>query len=159
MTSAAPFVSTVMAVEPQWTDYNGHMNMAYYNVLFDRCCDQAFDLLGIGAAYATERRLTIYTAEVHVCYVQELHQGHEVTVTFQLLDADAKRLHAYQEIRHVDGWLAATSESLALHVDMSGPKVAPFPADRLAALESMRSAHAALSQPDRAGRRIAIPRK
>ena len=75
------------------------------------------------------RKLTIYTAEVHVCYVQELHLGDKVTVSFQLLDHDDKRLRAYQEIRHVDGWLAATSESLSLHVDMSGPKVAPFPAD------------------------------
>ena len=49
------------------------------------------------------------------------------TVTFQLIDHDAKRLRAYQEIRHVDGWLAATSETLSLHIDMSGPKVAPFP--------------------------------
>ena len=41
--------------------------------------------------------------------MQELHLGDKVTVTFQLLDHDEKRLRAYQEIRHVDGWLAATS--------------------------------------------------
>lgn len=156
MTATAPFVSTAMTVEPQWTDYNGHMNMAYYNVLFDRCADQVFDALGIGAAYAKQRRLTIYTAEVHVCYVRELHQNDAVTVTFQLLDHDAKRIHGYQEIRHADGWLAATSESLSLHVDMSGPKVAPFPADRLTAIEAMSAAHAALPFPERAGRKIGI---
>ena len=33
----APFVSSVMRVEPAWIDYNGHLNMAYYNVLLDRC--------------------------------------------------------------------------------------------------------------------------
>lgn len=159
MNSPAPFVSTVMTVEPEWTDYNGHMNMAYYNVLFDRCGDQAFDLLDIGAAYAKERRLTIYTAEIHVCYVRELHQADQVTVTFQLLDNDAKRLHVYQEIRHADGWLAATSESLALHVDMTGPRVAAFPDDRLAAVEAMRAAHAGLPLPERAGRKIGIVRK
>ena len=79
---------------------------------------------------------------MHVCYVRELHLGDRVTVTFQLLDHDDKRLRAYQEIRHVDGWLAATSESLSLHVDMSGPKVAPFPPDVMARVEAMRAAHA-----------------
>ena len=54
--------------------------------------------------------------------MRELHLGDKVTVTFQLLDHDDKRLRAYQEIRHTDGWLAATSESLSLHVDMSGPE-------------------------------------
>ena len=154
-----PFVSRPMTVEPAWTDYNGHMNMAYYNVLFDRCADEAFTILGIGAAYAKARRLTIYTAEVHVCYVQELHENESVTVSLQLLDHDAKRLHLYQEIRHEDGWLAATSESLALHVDMSGPKVAPFPADVLNNIDEMRAAHADLPLPERAGRKIGISRR
>src|SRR5690606_23591420 len=44
----APFISSVMTVEPQWIDYNGHLNMAYYNVLFDRAVDQFFEALGIG---------------------------------------------------------------------------------------------------------------
>ncbi|WP_269930368.1 thioesterase family protein [Aminobacter sp. HY435] len=155
----APFVSSVMEIEKGWIDYNGHLNMAYYNVLFDRCSDEALDLLGMGADYARDRRFTIYTAEVHVCYVQELHLDHRVTASFQLLDHDDKRVRVYQELRHVDGWLAATSEYLALHVDMNGPKVAPFPGDVLAKVEAMRSAHAALPMPERAGRSIGIRRK
>ena len=159
MTLSAPFESRVMEIEKDWIDYNGHLNMAYYNVLFDRCSDDAYEVMGLGPDYARERRLTIYTAEVHVCYVRELHLGDKVTATFQLLDHDAKRLRAYQEIRHVDGWLAATSESLSLHVDMSGPKVAPFPADVLEKVEAMRAAHADLPMPERAGRAIAIKHK
>ncbi|MER8502918.1 thioesterase family protein [Mesorhizobium sp. M0136] len=155
----APFVSRAMDIEEAWIDYNGHLNMAYYNVLFDRCSDEAFEMMGMGPDYVRERRLTIYTAEVHVCYVQELHLDHKVTVSFQLLDHDEKRLRAYQEIRHLDGWLAATSETLSLHVDMAGPRVAPFPADVLARVEAMRAAHAALPMPERAGRSIGIRRK
>ena len=128
--TAAPFVSRPMEIEKDWIDYNGHLNMAYYNVLFDRCWRRGLRGHGDGSGLrASDRRLTIYTAEVHVCYVQELHlepQGHGL---FQLLDHDDKRLRVYQEIRHAEGWLAATSESLSLHVDMGGPKVAPFPAD------------------------------
>ena len=52
----APFVSSVMQVEPDWIDYNGHLNMAYYNVLFDRAVDEAYELIGIGLAYRRSRR-------------------------------------------------------------------------------------------------------
>ena len=159
MSIAAPFVSREMRIQPDWIDYNGHLNMAYYNVLFDRCSDEAFELMDMGPDYAKRRKLTIYTAEVHICYVRELHLGDTVTSTFHLIDHDDKRLRAYQEIRHVDGWLAATSESLSLHIDMAGPKVAPFPADIQAKVEAMRAAHASLPMPERAGRSIGIKRK
>jgi acyl-CoA thioester hydrolase len=155
----APFISRVMGIEPDWIDYNGHLNMAFYNVLFDRAADEVFELLGLGPDYARERKLTIYTAELHVCYVQELHLADRVTVTYQLLDHDEKRIRAYEEIRHVDGWLAATAESLSLHVDMTGPRVAPFPADVQALLDNLAAAHADLVMPERAGRSIGIRRK
>ena len=154
-----PFTSTPLDLQKDWIDYNGHLNMAYYNVLFDRGLDQAWDLLGIGATYAATRKLTTYTAEIHICYIRELHLGAQVTVSTQVLDADEKRLHVFQEINHVDGWLAATSESLTLHVDMAGPKVTPFPADIKANIDAMLAAHAELPRPDRAGRTIGIKRK
>ena len=148
-----------MDIEKDWIDYNGHLNMAYYNVIFDRGSDEAFEVMGMGPAYARDRKLTIYTAEAHVCYVRELHLGDKVSVTFHLIDQDDKRLRAYQEIRHADGWLAATSETLSLHIDMSGPKVAPFPSDVMTKVEAMRAAHATLAMPERAGRSIGIRRK
>lgn len=159
MTTSAPFVSRVMAIEKDWIDYNGHLNMAYYNVIFDRGADEAFEAMGLGPDYAKERKLTTYTAEIHVCYVRELHLSDQVTVSFQLLDHDEKRFHAFQEIRHVDGWLAATCEGLTLHVDMTGPKVAPFPADIEQKVRAMRAAHKDLPVPERVGRSIGIVRK
>jgi acyl-CoA thioester hydrolase len=159
MTMQAPFVSSTMEVIEDWIDYNGHLNMAYYNVIFDRCADEAFALLGMGPDYASQRKLTTYTAELHVCYVRELHLGHKVHSTFQLLDHDEKRFHFYQELLHEDGWLAATAEVLTLHVDMSGPRVAPFPPDIWDRFEAMREAHSTLPRPERAGRSIGIRRK
>ena len=159
MTLPAPIVSRPLDIEKAWIDYNGHLNMAYYNVVFDRGSDVAYDLMGIGADYVRTRGLTVYTAEVHICYVRELHLGDRVVVSFQMMDHDDKRFHAYQEIRHVDGWLAATSETLSLHIDMSGPKVAPFPPDVLASIQALRASHAALPQPERVGRSIGIRRK
>ena len=159
MSITAPFISSVMEIRPDWIDYNGHMNMAFYNVLFDRCADEAYEPLGLGPDYAQTRRCTTYTAEFHICYLRELHLSDRVTCTFELLDHDEKRFHVFQELRHVDGWLAATGETLALHIDMSGPKVAPFPPDILEKVRAMRAAHSSLPWPERAGRAIGIPRK
>ena len=156
----APFVSSVMRIEPHWIDYNGHLNMAYYNVLFDRAVDEAMELLGCGADYVKSRRQSCFTAEVHVRYLRELHAGDPVRVTFQLLDYDAKRLHFFEQLFHAaDGWVSATSENMALHVDMAAGKTAAFPSDIAAGLAKMKAAHAELPVPEAAGRCIAMPEK
>ncbi len=159
MNAPTPFLSKIRPVEDGWIDYNGHMNMAYYNVLFDRCADDAFEALGMGPNYARNRKLTLYTAEIHVCYVRELHLGDDTICSFHLHDCDEKRLHVYKELRHRDGWLAATSETLYLHIDMSGPKVSPFPPEILANVKAMHASHAALPTPKDISRSIGIRRK
>lgn len=153
-----PFRSSEMKVLPEWIDFNGHLNMAYYNVLFDQGVDQAYGEIGLGPEYQRTGSTT-YVAEFHVCYLRELHEGDRVYTTFQLLDHDEKRFHSFQELWHVDGWLAATAEGLTLHVDQSGPRVAPMPQHILTRLEEMRRIHAQLPKPAQAGRSIGIRRK
>jgi acyl-CoA thioester hydrolase len=154
----APFVSSTMRVEPSWIDYNGHMNMAYYHVLFDRAVDEGFGLVGLGPDYMQARNASYFAAEVHTLYRRELTLGDAVRMTLQLIDFDDKRLHYYLEIRHAaEGWVAATSENLSLHVDMGTRKVTPIPDDIQANLAVMRAAHAPLSRPPVLGRTIAIP--
>jgi acyl-CoA thioester hydrolase len=154
----APFVSSVMRVEADWIDYNGHLNMAYYNVLFDRAVDEAFELLGCGADYVKTRRHSCFTAEVHLRYLAELHAGDPVRVTFQLLDYDAKRVHYFEQLFHAaEGFVSATSENMSLHVDMASKKTAPFPAEVAACLARMKASHASLPRPEAVGRRIAMP--
>ena len=156
----APFVSSVMHVEDGWIDYNGHLNMAYYNVLFDRAVDEAYELLGVGLDYLNTTRHSTFTAEVHVRYLRELNAGDPVRVTFQLLDYDAKRLHYFEQLFHAtEGWVSATSENMALHVDMDAKKTAPFPDDVERRLAKMKASHARLPRPEAAGRRIAMPEK
>jgi acyl-CoA thioester hydrolase len=152
----APFVSSLMRVEPGWIDYNGHLNMAYYNVLFDRAVDEVYELLGCGLAYVEKERRSCFTAEVHVRYLRELNAGDPVRVTFHLLDYDAKRLHYFEQLFHADGWFSATSENMALHVDMAARKTVPFPQEVAMRIARMKAAHAALPQPQGAGRRIAM---
>lgn len=154
-----PFVSSVMRVEPAWIDYNGHLNMAYYNVLFDRAVDEVFELLGCGADYVATGFST-FTAEVHVRYLRELHEGDPVQVTFQLLGYDAKRMHYFEQLVHAElGWVSATSENMSLHVDMKAKKVAPFPPKVAGRLAAMQAAHASLPRPEAAGRSIAMSRQ
>jgi acyl-CoA thioester hydrolase len=156
----APFVSSTMSVEPQWVDYNGHLNMAYYHVLFDRAVDEVFSLVGLGRDYAETRNASTFTAECHILYKRELTEGDVVRVTAQLIAFDDKRLHYYLEMRHAnEGWLAATSENMSLHVDMISRKVTPFPPDILANIALMKAAHSMMPLPATIGRIIGMPKK
>jgi acyl-CoA thioester hydrolase len=153
----APFVSSIMRVEPAWIDYNGHLNMAYYNVLIDRAVDEAFELVGLGQDYVSERHASYFTAEAHVRYLREIGVGTPVRASIQLIGYDEKRLHFYAELHHAtEGWVSATSEQLALHVDLSKRRVTPWPDDILARLSAMKAAHSALPMPEAVGRKIGL---
>ena len=156
---AAPFVSGEMMLKPEWIDYNGHLNLAYYHVLFDAGIDGLLDAMGLGEAYRARTGFTTYSAETHVCYLREVPPGATVKVTAQILGFDEKRLHVFQELRHVDGWCAATLESLSLSIDQRGdtPKVTPFPAETFQRVVTAAEAHEKLPRPERAGRAITAP--
>ena len=101
----APFVSSTMQIERAWIDFNGHLNLAYYHVLFDRALDEAFGVVGLGPDYIEEEKASYFIAETHVVYARELHLEHPVRVTVQLLDIDDKRMHIYLEMHHAtEGW-------------------------------------------------------
>ncbi len=156
----APFRSSVMQIEPQWIDYNGHLNMAYYNVMFDRAVDELWLKLGIGPGYMKERHRSTFTAECHVRYLREIHLGDPVQVSVLLVGADEKRLHTFKELRHAtEGWLSATSENMTLHIDMTARKTAPFPSDIRARIEAVAKAHSAVPRPEGIGRKVAMPSK
>ena len=147
--------SSSATVREEWIDFNGHLNMAYYNVLFDEAVDVLYPEIGFGPAYQ-KTGFTTYIAEFHVCYLRELHAGDRVNITFQLIEFDDKKFHSYQEIWHEDGWCAATAEGLTLHVDQSGPRVAPMPAHILSNLQALAEAQRDLPRPERVGRRIGL---
>jgi acyl-CoA thioester hydrolase len=155
-----PFLSSVMQIEPQWIDYNGHLNMAYYNVMFDRAIDELWLRLGIGPTYMKARHGSTFTAECHVRYLREIHLGDPVQISILLLDADEKRLHTFEELRHAsEGWLSATSENMTVHIDMAARKTAPFPPDIRARIQAVANAHAGVPRPEGIGRKIAMPVK
>jgi acyl-CoA thioester hydrolase len=134
--------------------------MAYYNVLFDRAGDEAFDAMGLGPDYVKARQASFFTLEAHVTYVRELHAGDDVRITTHILDYDAKRVHYVQQMFHArQGWLACVSEHIIIHVDMAAKKSAPFPADVLDKIKAMYEAHRHLPVPPQVGHKIGIPRK
>ena len=133
-----PVVSSVMRVEPAWIDYNGHLNMAYYNVLFDRAVDEVYEVLGLGLSL---RRVDTGTqpsppkcmsATCASCW-----GCNPVRVTFHLLGFDAKRMHYFEAaLSRQEGWLSATSENMALNVDMASRRPPRFPDDVMAHLRA-----------------------
>lgn len=152
-----PFKTSIQTVEPAWIDYNGHLNMAYYNVLFDRALDEAALHIGLGPDYLKTRQASYYTAEAHLRYLREIQAGAAVYCHVRLVDADAKRLHWWQELWHADGTaLSATSEQISLHVDMKVKKVAPFPADIMALISRWRAVDETFPRPEASGRRIGL---
>jgi acyl-CoA thioester hydrolase len=149
-----------MRIEPQWIDYNGHLNMAYYNVLFDRAVDELYELLGLGPDYLKARAHSTMVVEAHIRYLREVKQSDPLRVSVQLLGYDAKRIHIFEQLLHAtENWVSATSENMTLHVDMTAKKVTPFPDSVLRALERMKAAHAGLPVPEGAGRSIKMPAK
>jgi acyl-CoA thioester hydrolase len=153
-----PYLCAERRVEPAWIDYNGHMNMAYYNVVFDQGLDQVFDELGIGAAYVRDGGGSCFTVEIHVTYVQELKLDDPIRLTFQLLDWDEKRLHFFGEMYHAkEGYLAATSEQMSLHVDMVTRKAGPLPTEVQQRIATMMALHRTLATPDQVGHVMKIP--
>ncbi|WP_371424605.1 thioesterase family protein [Tardiphaga sp.] len=153
-----PFRAPIMQIEPQWIDYNGHLNMAYYNVLFDRAIDDLWLKIGIGPEYMKARNNSTFTAECHVRYVREIHLGDPAQVSILVVAADDKRIHTFKELRHAtEGWLSATSENMTLHMDMMARKVAPFPPDIRARVQALAEAHHSAERPEGIGRSIGMP--
>ena len=155
----APFVSSTFRPKPEWIDENGHLNMAYFNVIFESALDEALIQLGLTQDYYASGRGTVFIGEAHLKYRREVTLDMAVRVTLQLIDYDEKRMHMYLEMRHAnEGWLACTSELMMLHIDPSERRVAPFPPDILNEIAVMKSAHASLPKPDVLGSQIGIPK-
>ncbi len=122
----APFVSSRMRLQRDWIDYNGHLNMAYYQVLFDKAVDEAFALCGLGPDYVSERNASFFLVESRISYRRELKFEDPVRATLHLVAHDDKRIHYAMELRHaVDGWLAASCENISINVDMGSRRAAP----------------------------------
>ena len=144
---------------PEWTDYNRHMNVAYYTLVFDHAVDAFFSYIGLGREYREATTGSTFAVEHHITYNKEVVEGDDVRCETRLVGFDDKRLHHYHEMYHVaDGYLAATCEFLSLHVDLSTRRVASMPAEKIDALASLLDAHRKLPEINNLGRVIKVPK-
>ncbi len=145
------------SVQAEWIDYNGHMNVAYYVLAFDRATDCFFDYLGLGADYTGRGVGSVFIVDMNVSYRQELREGDAFEIATQLLGFDEKRIHFFHEMYRDGGELAATNELLALHVDLKQRRAGPIPEDAATILAALGVAHGKLPLPDGVGRIIGLP--
>ena len=116
----------------EWTDYNGHLNVAFYVHVFDIAADIMLDSFKMGGFSAKEDKKTTFVAEMYTAYKQEVRLGQEVETHLTYVEHDKKRIQYRLSMFHKEEkYLAATNEVLSLYVDLNQRKVIEFDPDRL----------------------------
>jgi len=120
----------------EWTDYNAHLNVAFYVHIFDIAADVMLDNFNMGGQSAKKDKKTTFVAEMHTIYNQEVRLGEEVETHVTYVDHDKKRIHYRLSMFHKEKkYLAATNEVLSLYVDLNKRKVVEFDLDRLVLMD------------------------
>ena len=160
MSKTTGVYETPLTVLPEWIDHNGHMNVGYYVIAFDQATDTVYEEWGLGFDYPEREGHSIFTVGMNIDYRSELFEGDPLRVTTQLCDWDHKRVHYVHLMYHADtGVLAAMNECLALNVDLSTRRSAPFPESVTTKLEPVWAIHKAWDKPEGFGRTLAIRRR
>lgn len=147
-------------IKPEWIDYNGHMNVAYYLTVFDQAVDAFNDMVGLGADYRAETGNSLFALECRLTYQREVLVDEPIRITLQLLDLDEKRIHFFERMFHAEkNLLMATAEQLVTHVDLKRRHSSQMPPQVYRKLGAIRAAHSELPEPAEVTRTIGIRRK
>ena len=115
----------------EWTDYNGHMNLSYYILVFDKGAEIILSKFKMGEHSAKTAKKSTMAVETHTTYNNEVKEGEEVDVFISYFNHDKKRLHykleMYEKNKKV---LSATTEVLSLYIDLNQRKVAEFEGEK-----------------------------
>jgi len=115
-----------------WIDYNGHMNLSYYILIFDMGAEKILSKFKMGEHSAKTTKKSTMVVETHTNYIREVKQNDEVIVSLSHLDHDKKRLHYKLEMREKStNDLSATTEVLALYMDLGKRKVSEFEEEKV----------------------------
>ena len=127
------FYLTPEKIIKEWTDYNGHMNVAYYVLIFDVYgAEMLMEKFKMGESSAKNEKKSTMVVQSHITYNNELLEGEEVDINLTFFDHDKKRLIYKLEMIHKEKkFLASTIEVLSLHVDLAERKVCDFNKERL----------------------------
>jgi len=114
-------------IKKEWTDYNNHMNMAYYVLVFDQIWEVILEKFKMGEQSAKSTKMSTMVVETHTTYNNEVKEGDEVEINLTFFDHDKKRLHFKMEmIEKSSKKLSATLEMLSLYIDLNKRRVAEF---------------------------------
>jgi acyl-CoA thioester hydrolase len=154
---AAPLDRHRATVLPEWIDWNGHMNVGFYVVAFDKATDTLCEQFGCSWDYTRLKIGMTFVIEAHVTYDREVKEGDPLRITTQVLDYDSKRLHYIHFMYHAtDGYLASTNELMMINIDYQSRRSAIWPDFARERIEKLAAAHKALPVPRQAGRLIGI---
>ncbi|MDF9753948.1 acyl-CoA thioester hydrolase [Pseudomonas sp. TE6288] len=147
-------------VLPEWVDYNGHLRDAYYLLIFSYATDALMERIGLDADARGQSGHSLFTLEAHINYLHEVKLDTEVWVQTRIIGFDRKRLHLYHSLhRQGSDEALAASEQMLLHVDLSGPKSAPFDDDCKDKLKKWVATQNSELPPDFVGRSISLARR
>ncbi|MDC0890364.1 thioesterase family protein [Candidatus Pelagibacter sp.] len=119
-------------IKKEWTDYNNHMNMAYYVLVFDQIWEIILEKFKMGEQSAKTTNMSTMVVETHTTYNNEVKEGDEVEINLTFLDHDKKRLHFKMEmIEKSSKKIAATLEMLSLYIDLNQRKVTEFEQEKV----------------------------
>ena len=119
-------------IKKEWIDYNNHMNMAYYVLVFDEVWEIILKKFKMGENSATSSSMSTMVVETHTTYNNEVKLGDEVEINLTFFDHDKKRLHFKMEmIEKSSKKLSATLEMLSLYIDLKKRKVAEFEKEKI----------------------------
>ena len=119
-------------IKKEWTDYNNHMNMAYYVLVFDQVWENMLEKFKMGENSAKTKNMSTMVVETYTTYNNEVKEGDEVEVNLTFFDHDKKRLHFKMEmIEKSSQKLSATLEMLSLYIDLNKRKVAEFEDEKI----------------------------
>ena len=114
-------------IKKEWTDYNNHMNMAYYVLVFDQIWEIILEKFKMGEQSAKTTKMSTMVVETHTTYNNEVKEGDKVEINLTFFDHDKKRLHFKMEmIEKSSKKLSATLEMLSLYIDLNKRRVAEF---------------------------------
>ena len=123
---------TNVKIKSEWTDYNKHLNMAYYVLVFDQAWEILLEKFGMGETSAKSTGMSTMVVETNTTYDNEVGEGKEVEIILTYFDHDKKRLQYKMEMIHKEKkYLASTIEILALYVDLNERKVAEFEEEKV----------------------------
>tara|TARA_B100002052_G_C15648446_1_gene491721 strand:+ start:26 stop:493 length:468 start_codon:yes stop_codon:yes gene_type:complete len=124
-------VSNVI-IKSEWTDYNKHLNMAYYVLVFDQAWEILLEKFNLGENSAKSSGMSTMVVEINTTYDSEVIAGDEVEVILTYFEHDKKRLqYKLEMIDKKSKKLSSTIEMLSLHVDLNKRKVAEFDEERI----------------------------